>query len=176
MVAPPFRSRHIPRRSHRLSRLVSLRLRRDATRRSGDSDPAAAALHRADRAAADGPPIAPQSQTPKTLERGIEERPELLRSRRMPQLAQGLRFDLTDALARDVERAADFLERMLGSVAHAKSHLEHLLLARRPRAEDLVGLLFQIRDDDVIDRGDHAAILDEIAKMRIFLFADRRLE
>ena len=65
---------------------------------------------------------------------------------------------------------------MFGAVAHAEAHLEHLLLARGERAEDLVRLLLEVGDDHVIDRGDHAAILDEIAKMRIFLFADRRLE
>src|SRR3954454_9853381 len=100
------------------------------------------------------------------LERRIEERTELLRARRMAQLAERLRLDLADALARHVERAADFFERVLGAVADAEAHLEHLLLARGERAEDLVRLLFQICDDHVIDRGNHAAIFDEIAEVR----------
>src|SRR3954454_13375278 len=110
------------------------------------------------------------------LERRIEERTELLRARRVAELAQRLRLDLADAFARHIERAANFFERVLGAVADAEAHLEDLLLARRERAEDLVRLLFEIRDDHVIDRGDHAAILDEIAEMRIFLFTDRRFE
>src|SRR5581483_9151167 len=110
------------------------------------------------------------------LERGIEERAKLLRTRRMAQLAESLRLDLADPLARDIERAAHFLERMLGAIAHAEAHLEHLLFARRERPEDLGRLILQVGDDHVIDRRDHAAILDEIPKMRIFLFSDRSLE
>src|SRR2546428_9169420 len=94
----------------------------------------------------------------------------------MPQLAQRLRFDLADALASDIERAADFFERVLGAIADAEAHLENLLLARRERAKNFVRLLFEIGDDHVIDRRDRAAILDEVAKMRVFLFADRCLE
>src|SRR4051812_30275336 len=109
-------------------------------------------------------------------ERRVEERTKLLRPRRMAQLAERLRLDLANALARHVERAAHFLERVLGAVADAEAHLEHLLLARRERAQHLAGLLLQVRDDHVIDRRDDAAILDEIAEMRIFLFSDRSLE
>src|SRR3954470_23534285 len=92
------------------------------------------------------------------LERRVEERAELLRTRRMAQLAERLRLDLADAFARHVERAADFFERVLRAVADAEAHLEDLLLARGERAQDLVRLLFQIRDDHVIDRRDDAAI------------------
>src|SRR3954454_10453609 len=116
------------------------------------------------------------SMRKRDLERRIEERTELLRARRMGQLAERLRLDLANPFARHIERAADFFERVLGAVADAEAHLEDLLLARGERAQDFVRLLFQVRDDHVIDRGDHAAIFDEVAEMRIFLFADRRLE
>src|SRR3989440_8139899 len=57
----------------------------------------------------------------------FEERAQFARSRRMPQLAQRLRFDLPDPLARDREALADFLERVLAAVADAEPHLDHLL-------------------------------------------------
>src|SRR6266567_7453450 len=44
----------------------------------------------------------------------FQEASELLRARRMAELAQRLRLDLTDALARDVELLADLFERMVG--------------------------------------------------------------
>src|SRR5258706_16346567 len=89
-------------------------------------------------------------------ERRIEERPQLLRARRMAQLAKRFRFDLPDALAGDVERAADLFERVLGAVADTEAHLEDLLLARRERAQNFVRLFLEVGDDDVIDRRDDA--------------------
>src|SRR5262249_22666730 len=59
----------------------------------------------------------------------FEERAKLARPRGMPQLPERLRFDLPDALARDGEALADFLERVLAAVADAEAHLDHLLLA-----------------------------------------------
>src|SRR5205807_4388988 len=84
-----------------------------------------------------------QFRSDRCLERGIEEWPQLLRSRRMPQLAQRLRFDLADALACDIERAANLFECVLGAVADAEAHLENLLLARCERAKNFVRLLFE---------------------------------
>ena len=69
----------------------------------------------------------------------------------MAQLAKRLRFDLADPLAGDVERAAHLLEGVLGAVADAEAHLEHLLFARGESAQHLAGLFFQIRDDDMVD-------------------------
>ena len=61
----------------------------------------------------------------------------------MAQLAQRLGLDLADALAGDREVLADFLERVLAAVGEAEAQAQHLLLARRERVEDLVGLLAQ---------------------------------
>src|SRR4026208_2099973 len=54
----------------------------------------------------------------------FEERAQLAAARRMPQLAQRLRFDLADALARDREALADLFECVLGAVADAEPHLD----------------------------------------------------
>src|SRR5687767_2116498 len=102
------------------------------------------------------------------LESRIEEWSQFLGTARMPELAKGFRLDLADPLARHIERAAHFLERVLGTVADAEAHLQDLLLTRGERAQDLGGLFLEIRDDDVLGGGDHAAILDEIAEMRVF--------
>src|SRR5262249_51818513 len=106
----------------------------------------------------------------------LEERAQLARARRMPQLAERLCLDLADALAGDGEALADFLERVLAAVADAEPHLDHLLLARGERLEHRLGLLLEVQVDHRFGRRHHLAILDEVAEMRIFLFADRRLE
>src|SRR4051812_19671160 len=113
-----------------------------------------------------------RSLTRAALEKGAQ----FARPRRMAQLAQRLRFDLANPFARDREALTDFLERVLAAVADAEPHLDRLLLARRQRLQDRLGLLLQVQVDHRFGRRDHLAILDEVAKMRIFLFADRRLE
>src|SRR5690606_33851917 len=60
-----------------------------------------------------------------------QEAAELVRARRVPELAQRLGLYLADALARDVELLADFLERVVGVHVDAEAHPEHLGLPRR---------------------------------------------
>src|SRR5262245_10689040 len=106
----------------------------------------------------------------------LEKRPELAAARRVPQLAQRLGLDLADALARDGEALADLLERVLAAVADTEPHLDHLLLARCQRLQDRFGLLLQVQIDDRLCRRYDLPILDEVAEVRIFLFADRRFQ
>src|SRR5262245_1406586 len=94
----------------------------------------------------------------------------------MTELAQRLGLDLPDALAGDGEALADFFERVLAAVADAEPHLDHLLLARRERLQYRLGLLLEVQVDHRFGRRDDLAILDEVAKMRIFLLADRCFE
>src|SRR5262252_377969 len=82
---------------------------------------------------------------------GLQERLELLRPRRMAELAQRLRLDLPDPLAGDVEGAADLLERVLGAVADAEAHLQDLLLSRGQRLQHPARLLLQVRDQHGVD-------------------------
>src|SRR6267142_7099003 len=60
----------------------------------------------------------------------IEERPQLPRPRRMLQLAQRLRLDLTDTFARHAELLADFFQRVIRVHADAEAHAEHAFFAR----------------------------------------------
>ena len=61
----------------------------------------------------------------------VQEAPELSGARGVLELAQRLRLDLADALARHAELLADLLERVVGVHADAEAHAQHALLARR---------------------------------------------
>src|SRR6266545_1643064 len=94
----------------------------------------------------------------------------------MLQLAQRLRLDLPDALARHRELLADFFQRVVGVHADAEAHAKNALLAWCERGEHPRRGLAQVRLDRGVDRQDRVFVLDEIAEMRILLVADRRLE
>src|ERR671921_724630 len=102
------------------------------------------------------------SLVPFSLGAPFEKGAQLSRSRRVPQLAQRLGLDLPDAFARDREALAHLLERVLAAVADAEPHLNHLLLARRQRLQDRLGLLLEVQVDHGFGRRDHLAILDEV--------------
>ena len=65
----------------------------------------------------------------------VHERLQPPRPRRMPQLAQRLRLDLPDALARHLEALSDLFQRVLGAILQAEAHLDHALLARGQGAQ-----------------------------------------
>src|SRR5690349_19811842 len=78
----------------------------------------------------------------------LDEALQLLRAARVAELPQGLRFDLTDALARHLEVLTDLFEGVVALLADAETHAEHLLLARRQRLQHLPRLLGEIHVDD----------------------------
>ena len=94
----------------------------------------------------------------------------------MAQLAQGLGFDLADALAGYLEALADFFQGVLGAVFEAEAHLDDALLARGQCAQDLRGVLLEVDADDGLGGRDGLTILNEVAEVRIFLFADGGFE
>src|SRR5262249_40875009 len=106
----------------------------------------------------------------------VQETPQLPRPARVLQLAQRLRLDLADALARHAELLADLLEGVVGVHADAEAHAQHALFTRRERSQNAGRRLAKVRLDRRVDRQDGVLILDEVAKMRILLVADRRLE
>src|SRR5437899_7584349 len=72
---------------------------------------------------------------------GFREGAQAARAARMTELAQRLRLDLADALARDPEARPDLLERVVSALPDAKSQAQHLLLALRERGQHLPLLL-----------------------------------
>src|ERR1700734_3718282 len=94
----------------------------------------------------------------------------------MPQLAQRFGFDLADAFAGDGERLPDFFQSVLAAVFEAEAHLDYFFFARSQRAQDLSGLVLEVHVDHRFRRRNDGAVLDEVAEMRIFLFADWRFE
>src|ERR1700689_4859394 len=82
----------------------------------------------------------------------LDERLEPLAARRMPQLAQRLRFDLPDPLARHLEVLTDLFERVIRLLADAEPHAQHLLLARRQGGEHLAGLVREVHRDHALAR------------------------
>src|SRR5712664_2455920 len=90
----------------------------------------------------------------------------------MTQLTQRFRLDLADTLASYSERLTNFLERMFAAIFQPETHLDDLLLARCERAQHLRSLVFQVDVDHSLSRRDHCTVFNEVAQMRIFLFAD----
>src|SRR2546428_6343547 len=95
-----------------------------------------------------GPPLLP-------LHEGLER----ARPVRAAQLAQRLRFDLTDALARHGEPLADLLQRVVGFLADPEAEPQDLLLAWRERREDLARLLLQRQRHRGVGRGERLTVL-----------------
>src|SRR5678815_5936654 len=69
-----------------------------------------------------GPLVNPRSER-------VEIRAQLVRAARVLELADRLRLDLADALARHVELLADFLQRVVGRHLDAEAHAQDLGLA-----------------------------------------------
>ena len=94
----------------------------------------------------------------------------------MAQFAQGLRFDLPNALARDGELLSHFFQRVIGFFADAEPHAQDLFFARRQSRQNFAGLFLQVDIHHRIGRRDNSLILDEVAEMTVFLLADGRFE
>ena len=71
----------------------------------------------------------PASQS--LLESGVDEGAELFGPTRMPQLAERFRFDLADALSRDLEVLTHLFQGVVALLADAETHAQNLLFARR---------------------------------------------
>src|SRR4051794_22512289 len=98
---------------------------------------------------------------------GLGERLELL---------EGVVLDLADALARDVEGAADLLQRVRTGAREAEAHLDDLALALREGVERLAHVLAaQVRRRG-LERGLGVLVLDEVAELGLLLLADRLLQ
>src|SRR5215217_4521514 len=128
----------------------------------------------------------PHREGRKSSEAGATNRParaacsarvaEALGLRERLELLQGVVLDLPDPLARDVERAADLLERERARAGEAEAHLDHLALALRERVERAPDVLLAEVLRRHLERRDRGLILDEVAQLGLLLVADRLLE
>src|SRR5215475_5532638 len=103
----------------------------------------------------------------------VQESPKFPGAGRVTQLAKCLGLDLPNTLPGYGEGLPDLFESMFAAVFQAKAHLDDLFLAWRERTQYVRGLVFQVDVDHRLCRRDDGAIFDEVAEMRIFLFADR---
>src|SRR5438552_1032109 len=101
---------------------------------------------------------------------------ELAAPRGVPQLAQRLRLDLTDALACDVELTAHLFERAGAPVLETETQLQHAPLPAGESLEDRLDLLLEELVRRGIARRQGLVVGDEVPEVRILFLADRRLE
>src|SRR5450631_347716 len=106
----------------------------------------------------------------------VHKRAQLSRARWMPKFSERLGLDLPDAFASHRKRLANFFQRVLRTVFQAETHLDDLLFARCQRAQHLRSLVFEVDVDHRLGRRNYCAVFDEVAQVRIFLFANWRFE
>src|SRR4030081_270285 len=92
---------------------------------------------------------------------------ELLRARRVAQLAERLRLDLPNPLSRDPEPLAHLFQRPLVAVDEPAAELEHAPLARSEGVEDVLDLVAEHRQRGGVGGRNRLFVLDEVAEMRV---------
>src|SRR5450755_2071277 len=81
------------------------------------------------------------------------------------ELLERVVLDLTDPLARHVERAADLLQRVGTLTGETESHLDHLALALRQGRQRTAQVLAAQAIGGQLERRLRSLVLDEVAKL-----------
>ena len=95
---------------------------------------------------------------------------------RVAKLADGLVFDLTDALTRNTEDLTDLLKRVRAAVVHTEAHTQHVRLTLGQCAENLGQRLREHGVGCCIDGTGGIIVLDKGADGRILFIADGHIE
>src|SRR3990170_4196486 len=101
---------------------------------------------------------------------------QLLAARGVAQLPQRLRLYLADALPRHVELPPNLFQRAAPAVLQPEAQHQHLLLARRQRAEHVLHVLLEKLVRGRLRRRHRPLVLDEVAQVGVLLLTDRRLQ
>src|SRR5206468_5287385 len=101
---------------------------------------------------------------------------ELATAHRMLKLADRLGLDLADALAGDLENPSYLFKSVCVSVAQAVAKLDNLALAVSQGLEHLLDLVLEHLLGGGADGRFGAVILDEVAEVTVFAFADRPVQ
>src|SRR5690348_10541982 len=88
-----------------------------------------------------------RSQIVRFLSQAFDKTAELFAAARMSQLSQGLRFDLADAFAGDLEILAHLFERVIGRFPDPETFAQHFLFSWRERLQRAVDLPLQVIPD-----------------------------
>src|SRR5258706_11610659 len=101
---------------------------------------------------------------------------QLSRPHRVLQLPDRLGFNLPHAFARHLEDSADFFQRIRIPIADAVAQLDDLALAVGERLKHLLDLDLEHLLRRALDGVVGLLILDEIAEVAVFRFADRAVQ
>src|SRR5437588_2146117 len=106
----------------------------------------------------------------------VEIVPELATAGRVSQLAERLRLDLPNALARDVELLADLFEGSAAAVLEPEAQAQHLAFTLGKGVEHVLHGLAQHLVGGSIRRGLSELVRDEVTEIAILFLANWRFE
>ena len=94
----------------------------------------------------------------------------------MAHFSERLCFDLSDALAGDLELTAYFFKRAAVAIHQAKALFKNLSFAFGQRVEDILDLILEQNDRRLVGRIFSSLVLDEITEAGVVGVADWSLE
>src|SRR5579872_2702959 len=111
-----------------------------------------------------------------SLRQVLDETAQVVAAGVVLQLAQSFRFDLADALARDLEDSPRLFERITIAVSQAVTQLDDLALAIREALENVVDLVFEQLVHRRFRRRVLGAVFEEVAERAVFALSHGRVE
>src|SRR5208282_3563567 len=107
---------------------------------------------------------------------GLEEAVKVASPGWVPQFAQGLGFDLADALAGHAVQIANFLEGVAVAIDQPKAHFEDVPFPRAEQGQNVLELLFEHALAGSFGRVLGALVFDEVPHAHVPIIAHRRVE